>query len=101
MPDPFGAGPGERLYRTGDLGRWTVAGEVGFLGRTDQQVKLRGFRIEPGEIEETLRRRPDVLDSRVVVWRDSRGEDHLVAYWTSKRVEFARDNPAIAREFLR
>src|SRR5260370_35231426 len=51
VPDPFGGVPGARLYRTGDLGRFTAAGDIGFLARTDTQGKIRGFRIERGAIE--------------------------------------------------
>jgi len=78
-PDPFAARPGGRLYRTGDRVRWTAGGELEFVGRVDAQVKVRGFRIEPGEVEAALRRLEGVADCAVVVRADG-AEERLVAY---------------------
>lgn len=77
LPDPFR--PGGRLYRTGDLGRWRRDGSVEYLGRIDQQVKVRGFRIECGEIEHVLERHPAV-ERAVVVPERAGGLTELHAY---------------------
>ncbi|WP_279627486.1 non-ribosomal peptide synthetase [Micromonospora chersina] len=75
VPDPYGREPGGRLYRTGDLVRWRADGQLEFHGRADGQVKVRGFRVEVGEVEARLREHPGVRDAVVVAW-----QDRLVAY---------------------
>src|SRR4029079_16297515 len=75
LPDPFSPQPGARLYRTGDLARRRPDGSLLFLGRADLQIKLRGFRIEPAEIEAALLAAPGVRAAIVV-----KREERLVAY---------------------
>ena len=84
LPDPAAA-PGSRMYRTGDLGRWLEAGRLEIAGRMDRQLKVRGYRIEPGEIESVLAGHPDIDEVSVVATSRHAGDSHLVAYYTPTR----------------
>ncbi|WP_246765914.1 non-ribosomal peptide synthetase, partial [Pseudomonas syringae] len=81
LQDPFSQQPAARMYRTGDLGRYLPDGNIEYLGRNDDQVKLRGFRIELSEIEAVLATHPAVHEVALLVRQDA-GEKRLVAYFT-------------------
>jgi amino acid adenylation domain-containing protein len=80
--DPFEADGNERMYDTGDLARWLPDGTLEFLGRVDEQLKIRGYRVEPAEIEIALRAHPQVREALTVTQTSGAGEPRLVAYCT-------------------
>ncbi len=87
FPDTFSGRPEAKLYRTGDLARWNEDGTIEFMGRADDQVKLRGFRIEMGEIENAINSYPGVRDRLVMARKDLPGGMQLVAYVVPNEIE--------------
>lgn len=99
LPDPFSDDPAARLYRTGDRVRYLPDGNIEFLGRLDQQVKVRGYRIEPGEVEAVLGQHPGVRECVVAAQQAEAGDARLIAYVVPQSPE-TRAAPDI-REFLK
>ncbi len=99
VADPFSGEPGARLYRTGDVGRYRPDGNIEYVGRVDDQIKLRGYRIEPGEIESALARHPDIATCAVAARQEPSGDKRLVGYVVSRE----RANPSVTelRESLK
>jgi amino acid adenylation domain-containing protein len=100
VADPYGP-PGSRLYRTGDLGRWRPDGSLEFLGRADHQVKIRGMRVEPQEVESVLAGHPSVRQALVTTMSEPGGGVRLVAYCTSTDRNGSAGNGADLRGWLR
>ena len=80
IPDPFSRSAGARMYSTGDMVRYLADGQLEFLGRKDQQVKVRGFRVELGEIETVLREHEGIREAVLTAYADTHGDTHLAAY---------------------
>ncbi|MFD0969298.1 amino acid adenylation domain-containing protein, partial [Plantactinospora endophytica] len=97
VADPYGP-PGSRMYRSGDLFRWRADGQLEFVARVDDQVKLRGFRIEPGEIEAVAQRYPAVRHAAVVLREDTPGNRRLVGYVAPAGVDVAGLREHLARQ---
>ncbi|MGX9228431.1 AMP-binding enzyme [Streptomyces albus] len=103
LPDPFAAEPDARMYRTGDLVRWTDDGALEYLGRTDGQIKLRGVRIEPAEIETVLAAHPGVAQVAVAAHGGdgTAGAPHLAAHFVPaprRPRDGTRPSPAAAAD---
>lgn len=100
LPDPWGGRFGARLYRSGDRMRWLPNGELSYVGRTDNQLKIRGYRVEPDEIEAILDRHPSILKSAVIAAELGSGELGLVAYYVSDGPEIEEALRAYLQTFF-
>ena len=98
ITNPFSTDPASRLYKTGDLARYLPDGSIEYIGRIDHQIKIRGYRVELGEIEEALNQHSGVLNSVAVAREDKPGDKMLVAYLVSRNGPIS--SPEL-REFLR
>ena len=98
LPDPFSAEPGARMYRTGDLARWRADGVIEFLGRLDNQVKILGHRIEPGEVETVLCSHAGVRQACVITNSDGVDSKRPIAYYVASST--SRATPSDLRDFL-
>ena len=98
-PDPISGVPGGRLYRSGDLARYRLDGELLFVGRADDQVKVRGYRVEPGEVEQALLRHPMIAEAAVVARAEDDTRQVLTAYVVPRGSPAA--DPAELRAHLR
>ncbi len=98
ISDPFI--PNSKMYKTGDLGRWTKEQEIEFLGRNDHQFKIRGYRVELGEIESSIESHPLILQTVVHVIQNNAGDNELLAYYIPSQKEEGTINSNLLRTFL-
>lgn len=98
VPDPFISTPGQRMYRTGDIGYFLPEGNVAFVGRVDDQAKIRGFRIDPDEVRAVLVQHPSVGDAAVLLRELPRGESGLVAYVVPRSSHFLLESKTLRTE---
>src|ERR1700761_2837176 len=84
LPSPYSAEPGGRMYRTGDYGRWGPGHQLEILGRADRQLKVRGYRVDPAEVEGALATHPEVADAGVIARELSPGDRQLIGYFVRR-----------------
>ena len=96
LPNPHDVSPGSRMYRTGDLGRWRGDGNLELIGRVDDQLKIRGFRVEPAEVESALADHPAIAEAAVIAHEFGPGNRQLAAYYTRRRPQDPEDQDGSA-----